>query len=208
MLQIAWQCDIRRLCGLAVVICLLAGGTLCLPPQLRCAIASGSLFGDSTDSLRSDTIGRRALQIERSGELLFSLIGFAAGVNVDYPLFKSGEYAGVFAGARGFLGYQYLANVLAPGGTAAASIGVNLQVGGYVGNFAANFGAGVGMIGSETNEEMTGGVTGVSGEFQLGSRPGFAMVLTGRLFVKDWSRYLLLTDNAAGYGGIGVRHTW
>lgn len=189
------------------ILCLLAGGFLLSSAPLVAGDSPLVLSHDVADSLRSDTTGRSELPFTWSGEALFSLVGFAGGANADYLLFRTGERAGIMGAVRGFLCYQYLAHILVAGGSESVAAGINLQVGGYFGNFAGTLGVGFGIIGGELTRDIAGGVTDVSAEFLLGSGPGLGAVLTGRLFVKDWSRYLLLTSNASGYGGIGVRYT-
>jgi hypothetical protein len=84
------------------------------------------------------------------------------------------------------------------------TLGINLQLMGYVGRFHANIGAGIANL---AGGYLDGVATGVSSEFLLSPGSGhFGLLLTGRLFVKEWNRWILLADNAFLYGGLGVRY--
>ncbi len=77
---------------------------------------------------------------------------------------------------------------------------------GYIDRFRVNIGAGVAALGGE-GDKASGAVTTLSSELLLGVGSGHvALLLTGRLFVKDWGRWIMLTDNAFLYGGIGFRY--
>lgn len=95
-----------------------------------------------------------------------------------------------------------------PGGGSSGTIaGLNLQLMGYTGRFEANAGIGVGIPATSSGGEPTGAVTDIASELllHLGSGP-LSLLLTGRLFVQDWTRRIMLADNALLFGGLGLRY--
>lgn len=163
-------------------------------------------FIGAPDSMEVDTILPLTPAIQVNVEGLYALLAIGVGVNVNYRFFRTGSSAGITAGVRGFFAVQSIATFggHSSGSETSSMIGSNLQLGAYVGNFEVNVGAGIGSIGSSS---ATGPATDISVEllFRFGNGP-LALILLGRIFVMDWDREYYYTDNALGYGGLGLRY--
>ena len=187
------------------------GALVMMSVPARESVAAGlpykmSRFNGIADSLAVDTTAAPTPVVRVSLEALWALLAIGAGVNVDYRFFRTGSSAGITASVRGFFSVQSIATFggHSSGSATSSMIGSNLQIGAYVGNFEVNIGAGVGSIGSSW---VTGPATDISAEllFRFGNGP-LTLILLGRIFVMDWDREYYYSDNALGYGGLGLRH--
>lgn len=185
------------------------GAALLIVMPLRESVAAVVLhdpwyFLGMPDSVQVDTMSTPALRVNL--EALWAVFALGGGVNVDYRLLRTGSSAGIIASVRGFFSVQSIATIgigHGSGSQTSSMIGSNLQLGAYLGNFEANIGAGIGVVGGAS---VAGPATDLSAEllFRFGEGP-LTLTLLGRIFVKDWDRSYYYTDNALGYGGLGLR---